>query len=148
MAWSDEPGQQPTTEMPATPGMPGMYAAHEPVLVTLGDIACSQHYVVTPAGPYPIAGTTWIVTNQTVLTEKIPAYAIVLAVVFALFCLLGLFFLLIKERSVQGFVQVSVQGPNLYYATQVPISHAGQIVDVERRVSYARSLAAVAAYGA
>jgi hypothetical protein len=123
-------GTPPIRSAPAAPG----------VLVTIGDIACTQYEVITPTGRAPLGGTTWIVTNQTQLVEKIPAYAIVLAIIFAFACLLGLLFLLIKERQVQGFVQVSVQGPNFYYATQVPISDQRQVIEVEQRVNYIRGL--------
>ena len=37
--------------------------------------------------------------------EKIPAHAIVLAVIFFIFCLLGLLFLLMKEKTTTGFVR-------------------------------------------
>ena len=119
-----------------------MQSGQQPVLVTVGDIACTPTQVITPAGTYPLAGTTWIVTNNTTITERIPAYAIVLAIVFFLFCLLGLLFLLIKERQMYGYMQVSVQGPRLYHMTQVPISSLAQVADVERRVAYIRSLVA------
>jgi hypothetical protein len=36
----------------------------EPVLVTVGDIACTQRSVFTPSSPYPLAGATWIVAKQ------------------------------------------------------------------------------------
>src|SRR5438067_10741741 len=86
-------------------------APSEPTVVTVGDMAVTPTTVVTPAGRYPLAGTTWVVSNNTMMTESIPAYAIVLAIIFFVFCLLGLLFLLIKERKVSGFMQVSVQGP-------------------------------------
>jgi hypothetical protein len=114
----------------------------EPILVAVGDISCTQHWVVTPAGAFPLAGTSWIVTNQTTTTERIPAVAIVLAVIFFVFCLLGLLFLLMKERTMSGWVTVSVQGPGGYHATQVPVTNPAQVADVEARVHYIRSLVA------
>src|SRR5438874_9426495 len=114
----------------------------EPTLVTVGDIAVTPSAVLTPSGRYPLGGSTWIVSNNTMMTESIPAYAIVLAIIFFIFCLLGLFFLLIKERKVTGFMQVSVQGAGIYHMTQVRISQAQQVVDVEYRVAYIRSLIA------
>src|SRR5687768_11580322 len=80
------------------------------VLVTIGDMACTESTVITPAGTFPLKGTTWIVSNQTQTSERIPPHAIVLAIVFFLFCLLGLLFLLMKERTTTGFVQVSGTG--------------------------------------
>ncbi len=116
-----------------------------PVLVTVGDIACTQTEVITPAGTFPLAGTVWMVSNNTQATESIPTYAIVLAIIFVVFCLVGLLFLLIKQRTIQGYVQVSVQGPNLYYATQLPIVAVPQITDIEQRVNFIRSLVAASA---
>jgi hypothetical protein len=114
--------------------------AQEQILVTIGDIACTQTEILTPNGRYPLAGASWIVNNNTTTKEQMPTYAIVLAVVFALLCLLGLLFLLVKERTTEGFMQVTVQGPGYYYATQVPITTPAQVVDVEQRVNYARGL--------
>lgn len=110
------------------------------ILVTIGDIACTQTQLFTPNGVYPLARTNWIVTNNTTTREKIPTYAIVLAIVFALLCLVGLLFLLIKERTIEGSMQVSVQSADVYYATQIPISAPQQVTDIEQRVNYARSL--------
>ena len=76
------------------------------------------------------------------MTESIPAWAIVCAIIFFIFCLLGLLFLLIKERKTQGFVQVSVQGHGVFHATQVPVSSPAQVMDIEQRVNYCRSLVA------
>jgi len=127
---------------PAFAGMPP--ATDEPVLVTVGDIACTPHWVITPNGTLPIAGSTWTVSNQTTTTERIPAYAIVLAIIFFLFCLLGLLFLLIKERTMHGYVTVTVQSPAGYHATQVPVASVAQVADTEARVHYIRSLVAAA----
>jgi hypothetical protein len=127
--------------VPQSPGTPAAQPAGQ-VLVTIGDMACTQTTVITPTGSYPLAGTTWIVANNTVTTESIPAYAIVMAIIFFIFCLLGLLFLLIKERKTQGYVQVSVQGPGLFHATQVPVSSPAHVLDIEQRVNYCRSLVA------
>ncbi|MFE9577996.1 hypothetical protein ACFYO1_16530 [Nocardia sp. NPDC006044] len=114
----------------------------EPVLVTVGDIGCTGTQVLTPSGQHPLAGTTWIVTNQTSVDQRIPSYAIVLAVLLMVFCLLGLLFLAVKEEKIQGFVQVSVQGAGFYYATQVKITDRAQVFDTEQRVNYIRGLVA------
>ena len=112
------------------------------VLVTVGDIACTQTEVILPTGRAPLAGTTWMVTNQVSVTEGIPTWAIVMAIIGIIACLLGLLFLLVKEKKVQGFMQVSVQGQGLYYATQVPVGSEMQMRDVESRVNYIRTLVA------
>jgi hypothetical protein len=76
--------------------------------------------------------------------SRIPPYAIVLAIVFALLCLVGLLFLLIKEQTTTGYVEVSVRGENLYHVTQIPISHPQQIAMVRGSVYQAQSIAAAA----
>ena len=76
--------------------------------------------------------------------ETIPTWAIVCAVVFFVFCFLGLLFLLAKERHTEGFVQVVVQGPHLLHTVQLPVWSQEQVWDYNQRVNYARSLAAAA----
>src|SRR3954465_4215453 len=126
-----------TPGVPANPVPPaGQFA---PVLVQLGDIQVTQFHVLTPNGTHPINRTTWVVTDYTTYTEAIPPYAIVLAVVFAFACLLGLLFLLIKERRPQGFVLVSVQGPGFSHATQLP---PGNGPYAHHQVGYIRNLVA------
>jgi hypothetical protein len=109
------------------------------VLVQLGDIQVTQFHVITPGGAYPLDRTTWVVTDHTTYTESIPTYAIVLAIVFALACLLGLLFLLIKERKPQGFVLVSVQGPGFSHSTQM---WPGSGAYAHQQVGYIRTLVA------
>ena len=95
---------------------------YEPIRITLGQIACTDTQVHTPVGSYPLRGTTWTVSNQTFVSERIPAWAIVMAIVFFIFCLLGLLFLLVKERRVNGAVQVGVVGPgfSLWHVPSCP----------------------------
>ena len=78
---------------------------------------------------------------MTQTTTAIPTYAIVLAVVFFLFCLLGLLFLLVKEQRTVGYVQVTVQGPGLLHVTHIPVSSPLGVADINARVNYARSIA-------
>ena len=65
-----------------------------------------------------------------------------LAVLFFLVCLLGLLFLLVKEKRTTGYVQVTVQGQGTFHATQIPASNRLQVGDVHQRVNYVRSLVA------
>ena len=51
------------------------------------------------------------------------------AVVFFVFCFLGLLFLLAKERHTEGFVQVVVQGPHLLHTVQLPVWSQEQVWD-------------------
>ncbi|MEV8103969.1 hypothetical protein [Streptomyces sp. NPDC088135] len=99
------PGAQPG------PGMPGL---------AFGDIAVMQDQIMTPAGPMPLKGAVWTATDLSRTEEKIPTVGIVLAIVFALFCLVGLLFLLMKEKQTTGFVQVSVTSGGRHHSTMIP----------------------------
>jgi hypothetical protein len=124
-----QPQQQPVQGLPAGP-----------VLVTIGDIAVEQHRIVTPAGILPTRGANWSAMDMSRTEEKIPGYAIVLAIIFALACLLGLLFLLIKERKTTGFVQVTVQNGQRTHNTHVPAGSPSQVADTLARVNFARTL--------
>ena len=117
------------------------FASSAPVLVTIGDIACTQDEVITPSGRAPIVGTTWTFTDMSRTNSGIPAWAIVCAVIFFLFCFLGLLFLLAKEERTDGSVQVTVQGPGLLHTVQIPVFAQAAAMDFNARVNYARSLA-------
>ncbi|WP_350278977.1 hypothetical protein [Kribbella sp. HUAS MG21] len=123
-----------------TPPMPAQALPTGPVLVTIGDISVEQQRIVTPAGVMPTHGANWSAMDMSRTEEKIPAWAIVLAIIFALACLLGLLFLLVKERKTQGFVQVTVQHGNRTHNTHVGVSSPQQVADVLARVNFARTL--------
>jgi len=111
-------------------------------LVQIGDISADQHWVQTPSGSVPTAQVTWTVQDMTRREQGIPTYAIVLAVVFFLFCFL--LFLLVKEDRTTGWLQVTVQGPGFVHATQVMADNQATVADIHARVGYARSLTAAA----
>ena len=71
--------------------------------------------VVTPMGTAPVGHVGFSFTDMSRTTQSIPAWAIVCAILFFLFCLLGLLFLLVKEERTQGWVQIVVQGPRLLH---------------------------------
>ena len=77
------------------------------------------------------------------MAQEIPVYAIVLAVVFAVFCLLGLLFLLIKETRYHGFIAVTVVGNGLYHSVSL---QPGPVMAswAHQQVNHARGLAAAA----
>lgn len=129
---------QPAAEAPA-PAIP------DPVVLTIGDIGITRYWVVTPNGSAPLAGSTWIPRDMTTTDSKIPTWAIVLAVIFALFCLVGLFFLLVKEQVTRGYFEVTVTSESLMHTTQIPISREFQVAQMRQLVSQAQSMAAAAA---
>lgn len=124
--------------------MPTSYGA--PALVTIGDITCNQQQVITPSGVAPISAVNWNVADMSRTDQRIPPWAIILAILFFVFCLLGLLFLLVKQTRTSGYVQVTVQGPRFLHTTQIPVSSAAQIADLHARVNYARSLGHAAGY--
>lgn len=132
------PGWEPTQQAPQAQQAP---YGQEPVLLWIGDIGVTQHWVVTPNGAAPLAGSQWIVRDGTRVEERIPPYAIVLAILFALACLLGLLFLLMKERHVVGFVEVTVRSGGVYHVAQIPARMPGEIDGVRRLVHQAQSMA-------
>ncbi|MEV6744110.1 hypothetical protein AB0N21_06855 [Streptomyces sp. NPDC051080] len=127
------PGQgfpQPLGAQPGT-GMP---------VLTLGDIAVMQDQIVTPSGPMPLKGAVWTATDLTRTEEKIPTVAIVLAIVFALFCLIGLLFLLMKEKQTTGFVQVSVTSGGRHHSTMIPAAGQDTFPMVMAQLNTARAM--------
>ena len=126
------------TPVPPVPGTP------EQILITIGDIGVSPSWVVTPNGSAPLVGSQWIVQDRTFTQRSIPAYAIVLAIVFAFACLLGLLFLLIKEDRMTGYVEVSVRSGNLFHVTQLPAQSPQAVLYARQLVAQAQSMAAAA----
>ncbi len=115
--------------------------------LTSGDIGVTRTQIVTPNGVAPLRGSQWIVLDQTTTSTRIPPYAIVLAVVFAVFCLLGLLFLLINETVITGYVNVSVRSGNLSHTTQIPVYNAQTVAGVRAATAHAQSMAALAGHG-
>jgi hypothetical protein len=116
---------------------------NDPVLLAIGDIAVTQTHVILPQGRFPLYGTTWTVQDSTQVSEGIPAVAIVLTIIFVWFCLIGLLFLLMKEKRYTGFVSITVTGAGFYHSVQFPAAQhtGGWAADM---VGRARAIAAVA----
>ena len=112
------------------------------MLVTIGDIGVTQSWVVTPSGTRPIGTVTWLFTDMSRTTQSIPAWAIVCAILFALFFLLGLFFLLVTEEVVTGYISITVEGQGRRHVSQVPVASAVARVSLMQRVGYVQNLTA------
>ncbi|GGX38516.1 hypothetical protein [Streptomyces chryseus] len=137
------PPQYPPT-LPGTP-MPyaGPPAGFAPApLMSIGDITVMPGSIVTPSGTMPLKGAVWTVTDMSRTEERMPTAAVVLAVVFFVFCLLGLLFLLMKEKVTTGWVQVTVTSGGLHHSTVVPALGPHTFPLVMGQVNYARSLGA------
>lgn len=114
----------------------------QPFVLTIGDIGITSDTIVTPNGTAPLSGSQWTVMDYSVTESRIPTWAIVCAVVFALACLLGLLFLLVKEEQTRGYAQVQVRSGNLQHFVQIPITHPVQVAGLRNAVSQAQHLAA------
>ena len=137
---SDPP--EPPAEVPPAPEAPVNLEPAEAPIVTIGDIVVSQHWVVTPNGTAPIAGSVWTVTDLTTLKKTHPWWTIVLAI---LLFPIGLLFLLITKEKLSGqLVEVSVASGTLFHAAQVPARDPGAIVRIRQQVNQAKTLAAAA----
>ncbi|MER6124433.1 hypothetical protein ABT173_17615 [Streptomyces sp. NPDC001795] len=125
-------------------GFPQQPAAPVPMggapLLAIGDITVMGDQIVTPAGTLPLRGAVWNATDMSHTEEKIPTHAIVLAIIFFLFCLLGLFFLLMKEKKTTGYIQVTVTSAGRHHSTMIPALGPGTFPAVMGQINYARSL--------
>jgi hypothetical protein len=134
----------PNSMLPVTAPYPSPYAAPEQVIAQIGEIQVTSTMVRTPAGQFPLRGSQWTVTDQWVATQKIPSWAITLAIV-GFFCLtiFSLFFLLAKETVYQGVVLVQVHNGPYQYVSRVPVNNQLYVQHVYQQVNYVRSLAAM-----
>ncbi|SCD84178.1 hypothetical protein GA0115239_109623 [Streptomyces sp. BpilaLS-43] len=135
------PGGQPTQ-----PGFPPQAQHGQPgggvPMLSLGDITVMNDGIVTPAGTLPLKGAVWTATDMSRTEEKIPTVGIVLAIVFALFCLIGLLFLLMKEKRTTGFIQITVTSGGRHHATMIPANGPETFPWVMAQLNTARSLSA------
>ncbi|MFD4343122.1 hypothetical protein ACFWPP_38760 [Streptomyces anulatus] len=129
------PGQY----LPVPQGAPGQGGV--PVL-SIGDITVMSDAIVTPSGPMPLKGAVWTATDMSRTEEKIPTHAVVLAIIFALFCLIGLLFLLMKEKRTTGFVQVTVTSGGRHHSTMIPAMGPHTFPAVMGQLNQARSMSA------
>ena len=132
------------TILPAQPYQPT--PAQPQFLVAIGNVNATDHWVVTPAGTWPLADINVTSHDQTSTTTHTPAWAIVMVVLFIWVALLSLLFLLAREVRVTGYVAVHIQAGNQSFTEQVPVYNAQQRADVLQRVSYLQGLVGHARY--
>ncbi|MET9432800.1 hypothetical protein [Streptomyces sp. NPDC006551] len=134
------PAYQPTLPgVPVPPQYPPMAQGGAPLL-SLGDITVVGDQIITPAGAMPLKGAVWNAMDMSRTEEKVPTAAIVLAIIFFIFCLLGLLFLLMKEKQTTGFIQVTVTSGGRHHSTMIPATGPDTIHWVMGQLNYARSL--------
>ncbi|MFJ1592064.1 hypothetical protein ACIOD0_17695 [Kitasatospora albolonga] len=140
---------------PAQPTMPGHHLAVPQgvpgqgggpqggvPMLSIGDITVMSDTIVTPSGTLPLKGAVWTATDMSHTEEKIPTHAVVLAIVFAVFCLIGLLFLLMKEKRTVGFIQVTVTSGGRHHATMIPAAGPYTFPAVMGQLNQARSMSA------
>ncbi|MGI5402448.1 hypothetical protein ACQEVG_23985 [Streptomyces sp. CA-135486] len=142
------PNQPPTYAQTQPAGVPvPIDGAPAPMggqpLVSIGDITVVGDSIVTPAGTLPLRGAVWNATDMSRTEEKIPAVAIVLAIIFFFACLLGLLFLLMKEKTTTGFIQVTVTSGGKHHSTMIPAQRPETFQMVMGQINYARSLSSM-----
>jgi hypothetical protein len=129
---------------PAGPGTDARAFGAGPVIVQIGEIGVTSAVVHTPAGDIPLAGSTWQVSDYWHSEQRIPKWAIVLAIVgFCVLTVLSLLFLLIKETVQRGTVQVTVTNGTRQYVARIPVTDQTQVTQIHQQVNYVRSLAAL-----
>lgn len=141
------PAYQPTIAGAGIPApMPAPMPAQAPgghggaAGLSLGDITIAGDQIITPSGTMPLRGAVWNATDFSRTEEKIPAHAIVLAVIFFIFCLLGLLFLLMKERRTTGYIQITVNSGGRHHSTMIPAVDPGTYMWVMSQLNQARAL--------
>jgi hypothetical protein len=110
--------------------------ADPPILLSIGHVHVTEHFVITPAGTWPLADVNVTTVDQTAVTTHTPGWAIVMVIVFIWFFLLSLLFLLAKERRMGGWVAVHIQAGPYSYTEQVPIRAEYQRMEVFNKVHF------------
>jgi len=115
-----------------------------PVIAQIGDIQVTSTTVRTPAGEFPLRGTTWQVGEQWLPEQKTPGWVIVVTVLgFFIVGPFSLLFLLIRQTVYRGVVTVTVNSWTHQYVARITVSDQGQVQQIQHQVNYVRSLAAL-----
>ena len=120
---------------------PGPLVGVEPYVASLADIGVTPHWVVTPRGTAPLAGSEWWLADRGAWTQQIPVWAIILAIVFFP---LGLLFLLCKESKWSGWLEVTVRSGGLVHVAAIAVPSL-EAQNAHATVERIRALAAEAA---
>ena len=125
----------------AVPGPHYGNPAQSGYLYQVGDIGVTVDSIVTYRGTAPLAGSTWLVLDHSRVENKIPIWAIIMAVAFFSFCFLGLLFLLVKEEQVTGYVEVRVQSGPFWHVTHIRVVDPGHAPWILNQVSQIQAAA-------
>jgi hypothetical protein len=109
-------------------------------LVTIGSVGATPDRIVTPSGTWELANVNVSVQDQTATTTHVPAWAIVAVVLTVWFFLLGLLFLLARERRTQGNIAVTLVSGGRMHTEFIPVWNEAQRIDVFNRVGYLQNV--------
>jgi hypothetical protein len=123
---------------------PGIPTPAAPVIAQIGEIQVTSAAVRTPAGEFPLRGTTWQVGEQWLPEQKTPTWAIVVTVLgFFVVGPFSLLFLLVRTTVYRGVVQVTVNSWAHQYVARLVVTDQSQVQQIQQQVNYVRSLAAL-----
>jgi hypothetical protein len=115
-----------------------------PVIAQIGDIRVTSTTVHTPAGEFPLRGTTWQVAEQWLPEQKTPAWVVVLTVLgFFIVGPFSLLLLLIRQTIHRGVALVTVNSWTHQYVSRIALADQAQVQQIQHQVNYVRSLAAL-----
>ena len=137
--WDVPPAVPSEPTLPTSPVLdPG------PVIVQIAELGVTSTVVHTPTGDIPLAGSQWQVNDYWFSSQRIPRWAIVMAIVgFCVLTVFSLLFLLVKETVTQGTIQITVTNGTRQYVARVPVTDQAQVTTINQQVNYVRSLAAI-----
>ncbi|WP_424216886.1 hypothetical protein ACN20G_32830 (plasmid) [Streptomyces sp. BI20] len=134
------PAQTSPYGAPTPPPPPSYPAGGGGASFAIGDISVVGDQIITPSGTMPLRGATWNAVDFSRTETRMPTHAVVLAVVFFVFCLLGLLFLLMKEKTTTGYIQVTVAGGGRHHQTMIPAVDERSFPWVMAQLNHARAL--------
>jgi hypothetical protein len=138
-----DPWSAPTPPPPVS-GPPGPPAYAGTVVAQIGEIAVTPTTARTPAGDIPLAGSTWQVSDFWHTEQKTPTWAILVAIFgFCVLTVFSLLFLMVKETTYRGTVQVTVTNGPRQYVARIPVTAEAHVQHIHQQVNYVRSLAAL-----
>ncbi|GAA3725112.1 hypothetical protein [Salinactinospora qingdaonensis] len=114
-------------------------------LAVLGDITVTEHEINTPSGRFPLRGSVWSINDMSYIEQRMATWGLVLGLILMpMTCALSLLFLLAKETTVSGSIQVSVRSGERFHTTHIPVRSQGTIHQVHQQFNHVRSLASMA----
>ena len=117
----------------------------DPTLFMVGDVGVGRVYLSTPSGSAPMHGSNWYLQEQVYTEEKIAQWAIICAIVgFFFVCAFSLLFLLVKEKTVSGYVDITVINGDFRHQSRVMVNNPMQLDQLRQVLASAQQYAAAA----